>query len=336
MRTTSLRGRTRRKVVNSLRELLAFARYHQWHYGKMPLLIALLFILNLRFPDSLTLIATIKWYLIIALFLAFAYMLNNISDFEVDNQVGKVLVLRTWSMEAKWGVTLLVGIAGFLLGVVSLDAWALLTLGACYLLAWSYSFPPRFKESVWLGPIVASVGQLCAPALVILVAYRQATPTELCYLVLLFLWGFRMILVHQILDRANDIATGVRTTVLVIGLEKAYRLLWGFFLVEVAVLGLQIAFLLGSGLEFITLVFLLYELVNLFALKKRGGQLRLDTYDCIPLADIYEMILPLTLAVSLSIHSEGKLWWTVLVVILLFGLRYRERLTATYFSFVES
>ena len=329
-------GAQKTEAMALVKELLAFTRYQQWHYGKIPLLLTLLFTLHLQTPQLLTVAVTIRWYMILSLFLALAYMLNNLSDFEVDSQVGKALALRTWPTQARWGVTLGTGMAGFFLGRVFLNGWALIALGHCYFLAWIYSFPPRFKENVWLGPLIAAIGQLVAPALVLLVAYRQVTATELCYLALLLLWGLRMILVHQILDRVNDAAAGVSTTVVVIGLERAHRLLWVFFSGEVVLVSLQIVLLLRSGLHWVTLVFLLFELASFLAMKRRGGGLRLDTYDYIPLVDVYEMILPLMLAVSLTIYSGGKLWWSVLLIVLLFGRRYLERFATTYFSLAEA
>lgn len=316
-------------------ELTRFARYRDWHFGKIPLLFNMLFIIWLQSIESVSVWEAFKWYIIFSTFLAFAYMINNISDIEIDGKVGKVTELRNWSLTAKLVITIIFGIFGFAFAALYLDRFSLFILGVSYALAWIYSFPPRFKEHIWIGPIVASAGQLCIPAIVILVAYRYFSLCTICYVILTFLWGLRMLIVHQIIDSDNDLATGVKTTVLSIGIESSYKLLRYIFVCELIFVAIQFILLLQNGLGSISLILLVFPLIYFACRWRFKLSIRLDTYEYIPLADVYEMYLPIALAISIIINSKGDNWWTLVLIFLLFGSRYWNRLISSYYSFID-
>lgn len=317
------------RLYDEFRELLFFTRYFEWHPGKIPFIFGLLFMLG---PSIVTTTEVFRWYVIVTLFLAFAYMLNNVADIGIDEKIGKSYQLLHWSLQAKYGATFAVGIIGFLISLYTLDFFAIIAFGGCYILAWSYSFPPRFKESIWLGPIVASVGQLCAPAIMILIANRIISADLILYILIMFLYGLRMIFVHQIFDRDNDAATGVKTTVLHIGLENSRKLLKNLFALEFTlVLFLMFQLYLGRVPVFVLLTSIIpsvhYAIRVFYRLR-----ISLEDYEYIPLADFYEAILPFMLAVSLFVQSDGKAWWAPVIVILIASRRSWNRFSSTFYG----
>lgn len=320
------------RLYDEFRELLSFTRYFEWHPSKIPFILGLLFMLG---PDIATTTEVFRWYVVVTLFLAFAYMLNNVGDLSIDEKTGKMYQLRHWSSKAKFGATLVLGIIGFLFSLYTLDLFTIISLGGCYVLAWSYSFPPRFKENIWLGPIVASVGQLCAPTIMILIASRIISGEVILYILIMFLYGLRMIFVHQIFDRDNDAVTGVKTTVLHIGLENSRKLLKKLFAFELAsVLFLMFQLYLLRLPVFVLLISMIpsvhYAIRVFYSLR-----ISLEDYEYIPLADFYEMVLPFMLAVSLFVQSEGKAWWAPVIIILIAGRRNWNRLSSTFYGIKE-
>ena len=317
-------------------ELIRFSRYKEWHFGNIPLLFNVIFIICLRSSECLNIFMALQWYIIFASFLAFAYMINNVSDIEIDSKVGKVIELKSLSFKVRFLITMITGVFGLAFASLYLDIYALGILLGCYLMAWTYSLPPRFKEHNWIGPIVASIGQLSIPTIVILVSYRCFSLSAICYVFLTFLWGLRMLLVHQILDMKNDKAAGVKTTVLSLGVESSYKLVFYMFSGELVLVLIQIILLVRDGLFPFTLTLLIIPLIHLMLRWKFKLPIRLDSYEYIPLADIYELILPLILSLSLFIVSHGEKWWTLLLIFVLFGSRYWERLTSAYFSIIDT
>lgn len=312
-------------------EMLRFTRAHEWHPGKLPLLMGFGLSLALKHPEALRPYQIVGWYVTFSLFLAFAYMLNNVSDLKLDAQVGKVIELKNWSPQGKAILSLGVGTAALLFGTIILPLRALPVLGLCFLLAWVYSFPPRFKENVILGPLVASMGQLSAPAAVILVAWGQFSIVAMVYVIVVSLYGLRMILVHQLLDMENDIYTGTVTTAIVLGRVRTKRLIGAVLVFEVIGSTILLAILLKEGMPPLLLLLLLLPLFRLAIQLASGDKVRLDSYTYIPLADFHESVLPLMLAVSLGVLSGGRLWWLSVLLLVVFLRRHRDRLLPPWY-----
>src|SRR5581483_8393878 len=122
----------------------------------------------------------------------------------VDRRAGKRTFLDHWSFTGRLSIAVLLEAASLGLTLLLSDAWTLAAIGVCHLIVWSYSFPPRFKENVVMGPVVAST-QFWAPSVVILIAWRTASPAALCWILVLLIYGLRMTLIHQSLDRQADL-----------------------------------------------------------------------------------------------------------------------------------
>jgi 4-hydroxybenzoate polyprenyltransferase len=309
------------------REVVRFTRIHEWHAGKLPLVLAFALTLQLAAPASghkfLWLVAS---YVLAGLFLASAYMLNNVSDATQDRISNKRVGLEQWTL-AKRTIPIVSCVAlGFGLGLALLPPLAFGAMAACYALAWTYSFPPRFKEDIVLGPLVAAFAQIPAPALTLAAAWGSLPQVAVAYLLVAFLYGLRMILVHQILDHDNDHLTKTRTTATQLGVANARRLLRVTFAIEI--LSTMIFLILVLKTKMIPtplLAVLLWPSVPAVVRWRRGEPFRLDSYRYIPLADLHESLIPLVLAVTATLREPSMLGAVALITLVFFD-RHLDRL----------
>jgi 4-hydroxybenzoate polyprenyltransferase len=135
-----------------------------------------------------------------------------------------------------------------------------------------------------------------------------------------------MIILHQILDGANDRQTGVATTVVRIGVNCARWFVRRMFAAELAVLITLVILLTRGQLAGLSLLLLGLPLLHVLGRRRHSLPVSLETYEHIPLADVYEMVLPLTAAARvIARHGTGH-WWLALAVTLPFGRRHWQRL----------
>lgn len=308
-------------------QLIRFTRFHEWHPGKLPLLLG--FALTLRLgtpaPPGGALWVAVS-YGLASLYLAFAYMVNNLADADQDRLANKAVGLVGHSPSAAAFAVLVAAALGLGIGLAVLQPAAAGMMIGCYLLAWVYSFPPRLKEHVVLGPLVAAWAQVPAPALVLAAAWGSLPPAAIAYGVVALLYGLRMILVHQLVDHGNDRLTSTRTTATTIGVHatrRVVRLTFGLELVATAVL---VALLAGLRLPAVLLAGLAWPLVLAIVRWRRGERVRLDTYAYIPLAEVHESQLPLILAAAVALGDGAAMMGASLLVVLPFLSRHLERL----------
>ena len=308
-------------------EFIRFTRLHEWHPGKLPLLLAFAFTLLLSAPTPRH---EVLWfvlpYLLTTLYLAVAYMLNNVADAEQDRLAGKSVGMQTRPLRNRLIPIILLAVTGFGIGVPLLSPPATFAMTGCYVLAWIYSFPPRLKEHTVLGPLVAAFAQIPAPALTLAVAWGSLPPSALAYLMVAFLYGLRMIMVHQVLDCDNDRLTGTQTTATVWGIPTIRMLLRVLFGLEVAFTAIYLVLVVKTGLPLALMLCLLWPAFLAILHWRRGGRFRLDSYSYIPLADVHESLLPLLLAVGVATKGTSYAIIGIPLVAILFLDRHLERL----------
>jgi 4-hydroxybenzoate polyprenyltransferase len=309
---------------SDVRQFLAFSRHREWLLGSLLPLFGTFFLAAQGNAEHLQPQTILAWCAVFLLGTGCGYMLNNLSDIEVDRRAGKPTPLDHWSYGARLGLALAFESASLALTLLLSDRWTLAAIAACHLIAWSYSFPPRFKEHVWIGPVVASA-QYWAPSAVMLVAWRAAFPAALCWIAILAVYGLRITIVHQSLDRQADIATGVRTTAVAIGEPAARVLLRILFGAEVCLSLLLIVLLVDRPVAPITAPLFLLPALNIAWRRFRGQQIKLTTYAYVPLSELYETVVPLALALTALIRAQASLWTLALLGLLLLA-RHRERL----------
>jgi 4-hydroxybenzoate polyprenyltransferase len=265
-------------------------------------------------------------YVLVCLFLATSYMLNNVADTTQDRAVAKRVGLDDWPLWARALPPAVTAVLGLGLGLAALPGAAAAALVGCYALAWVYSFPPRCKEHPFLGPIVAAFAQAPAPALALALAWGAWPATALVYLGVIFLYGVRMILVHQILDHDNDMRTATRTTATALGIPTMFRMLRALFAAELACTAVLLVLLAVASLPSLLLVALVWPAFLALLRLHRGERPRLDSYSWIPLADLHESLLPLLLAAAIAFRDGVAGFGAGLMLVVLFADRHLERL----------
>ena len=308
-------------------DFMRFTRAHEWHPGKMPLMLAFVSIMFLFSPSpQQNFLWVILAYVLTSLYLAASYMLNNIADREIDKVANKKTGLDGWSRK-KLAIPVVIFAALILLfGIAFLSIPVVIAILGCFILSWSYHMPPRYKEHVILGPIVPAFAQLPAPALVVAVAWGNLPLPALVYLMIMFFYLVRMLFVHHILDYENDKLTGTNTTATKLGVPAVLRLVRFTFVIEMLCLVVFLALIVHYGFPKLLFISLAWPLCLLILRHIRKEPIRLDSYSYIPLADIHESVLPLILAIGVAMREGNMMIAIVPLVIVLFLRRHFERL----------
>lgn len=136
-------------TLEIISEFIRFTRLHEWHPGKLPILLGFCLILLLATPTPhYNILWILTAYVLTSLYLATAYMLNNLSDTEQDRMADKNISLEGWSPRMRLVPVIVSAILGLGMGLALLQPAVLAAMIGCYVLAWVYSFPPRLKEHV--------------------------------------------------------------------------------------------------------------------------------------------------------------------------------------------
>jgi 4-hydroxybenzoate polyprenyltransferase len=316
--------RTAARCDTLLRELPGFSRQREWLFGSLLPLFGTFFLAALRNPSPLKPGIVAGWCAIVLFATACGYMLNNLADLEVDRQAGKPSPLGHWTYGARLLVAILFESASLLLTALLADVWTLAAVAFFHLVAWLYSFPPRFKEHRLLGPAAAAT-QFWAPSAVILIAWRTAFPAAICWIALLCVYGLRITIIHQVLDRENDMATGVTTTVATTSTSTVRSLLRMFCSAEIFLCFALVWLLLSEPLIKFTLPLLALPVANILWRRLHGEQVRLDTYKYVPLSELYETVFPLMFGITLFAQNRIKVIWALASLVMLLLMRHSAR-----------
>ncbi|WP_293355774.1 MULTISPECIES: phytanoyl-CoA dioxygenase family protein [unclassified Microcoleus] len=295
-------------------------RGSDWWFYKIPPLLAIAYaeILLQATPPQQS-IATLLTLLASTFFVAaYGHVINDIFDIEVDKLAGKQN--RMASLSTPQRLLLCVTLAG--LGLVpwlfiGLGTQSAILLAAIYILLTIYSAPPlRLKERDIWGAIADAAAVHAIPTLFVSTVFSQLSnlprPESVTLATVATLWAFlvgiRGIVLHQIWDLENDLASGINTLVVRIGVESARS--WLSFLIfpcEMLLLGLLV-FVISQFAPFLGGFFILYVIL-------RGINTKLTSppvFDpapaqkaSVPAHDFYEAWLPLKLLVLLSIREAS-------------------------------
>jgi 4-hydroxybenzoate polyprenyltransferase len=285
-------------------------RWGEWYNSKLPLVaLAVMYVTWHESPDpTLALVALGLGLAFAILYLAFGYLINDLSDWEVDIQAGKQRVAHQLGRP----FARLVAVVLFVLSLACLAPYwvqptVILQAVACYGLALAYSFPPlRLKERGWWGLMSGSLAQRALPALL---AATLVAPLiwELGIFALLYLLiGLRWILIHQIEDREHDIATGIHTYVTDHGETSNLRRLQEYvFALEVVCLVILWGLVTKAAPVFaaVGVGYIAYLAYIYRSYRRIGITVSLYSYAYVPLADLYLIIWPLAMAILLAAQN---------------------------------
>ena len=95
-----------RSAASDFGQLLAFSRHGEWLLSSILPLFGTFFIAAAGNPGSLQPRVVLAWCAVFLLGIGCGYMLNNLSDLEVDRRAGKPTPLDHWTYRARLGLAL--------------------------------------------------------------------------------------------------------------------------------------------------------------------------------------------------------------------------------------
>lgn len=265
---------------------------------------------------------------------AYVSVINDLTDRDEDRAAGKPN--RMIGRSNAFGAALVILSAGC--GIVFCILWRrdalLLTV---YLAAWLafslYSLPPfRFKARGILGVLCDAAGAHLFPTLVaVFLAFRESNHwPNVAWMVAVGVWayanGLRGILWHQLTDRENDRATGVRTFAQLHPPHVAARL--GTFVVfPLELLGLgAMLWLMGNAwpVAFLAL-YAVFAGVRAYRFRLNAVIVAPKPRFFIALHEYYDLFFPLSILVASALRHPMD--WIVLAIHLVaFPNRLRQSL----------
>ncbi len=302
-----------------------------WNYKIPPLLgiaYALLLLGDYTIAQATTIFAVIISTSIGAA--GYGHLINDICDIKTDQKANKpnaAAQLQPWQSLLLCLLFISTGFAAPLLTHLSTIPLALLT--ANYLLPTLYSVPPlRLKERGIWGILSDAAGAHLVPTLFVAATVLSQTPDPPRNALLFtgvaathaFFVGLRGILLHQLWDRANDLNSGITTFVTQRPPETVQtwinRLV---FPVEILLLS-GVALLLCQSTPALTAFFAVYLLLTAVNIKTAPHPFTPSPpkgQNIIP-HDLYEVWLPLALAITLAVQNPQFLIFVALTAILFY------------------
>lgn len=313
-----------------LGNVLKYFRVKEWFDSKIPMMLSVFLYFYFLKPGQYGSGQFFKnffaYFIYLAAFLAFSYLINDFFDMDVDRMAGKKKVIlhvpKQVVVLSMIGLILLGNIP--LLKVVEWNLWCVILSAVIYFLGAAYSVKGlRFKEKGAVGLIECSVAQKCMPVLLIPFFVEIHLTLFVIWMVLLFVDGMRYIVIHQVIDLENDIKTGV-TTYISSGKTWYKKCMFFEIILELVLIGLLFGKILLScwPLWIFVALYLMNEwiigTVICVYLKKKW----LFTYEAVPMEDLFNVYMPLLLLVGIAVFVP-YVWILVPIafVYLLGGIR---------------
>jgi len=308
------------------------SRADNWWYYKIPPLLSVAYLVMLACSMSPVkgIVTTLAALISLSAVASYGHVLNDIFDIAQDRLAGKPnrMAARSPFQRLFWcGLFLALGFITW--AVTDMGSPAGLALAADYLLPTLYSVPPvRLKErGVWAA-LADAAGVHAIPTLFVgLVFLHQAgCPQAAGFLSAAvgwaFLVGLRGILIHQLQDRLNDQKAGAST--MAVSADPArLRLLAACVVFPVELLAFLVLCLAVFPFAPLPLYMVLgygaFDYVRLrIAWKAPFDPIPLIPGYYIPPFDLYEVWLPLGLALTLAVHRPVYLLLVVAHVALFY------------------
>lgn len=320
-----------------MKNIISYLRIKEWLDSKVTFMMGVLlffyFCDGTRF-EAITVSKIVAYFLYVSMFLAISYVANDFSDMEIDKKAGKEKIIAHMPRWGIWCTFILMAAVGNVPVLLFADDKRIcaVMIITTYLLGLAYSIPGiRFKERGLWGLIECSFAQRCMPLLMIFALIKLEGPLATLlagWSILSFIDGLRYIIIHQVNDLENDVATGVHTYVA----EKKgnYRKILLLLLgTEIIVTGILLAplwkkeailtvlfVLLNAGLEYC-----IYAVIQKFAAKDI-----MLTYDSVPMEAFYNTLFPVLSGlcmVLLDIRWAVILIWIILTSVKSFMVKCR-------------
>ena len=273
-------------------------------------------------------------------FIGASYLVNDISDIEVDKAVEKKKIISEFPKAAVYFILSAVMITGTLPMVLYIRSWLCFAAAiAIYLLGFAYSLKPfRFKEKGLVGTIFCSVVQRCAPVGLAFFVCKTDMIVFSAVILLNFFVGMRYIFIHQLIDRKNDEISGVNT------FSRSHTIAAKSFIyvniiceAMVMILTCLYLFRIGMKTESLTaaaviIVYAVLVFIYVRALRFMLNENVFETYSFVPLEDLYSVTLPVIICAANALTQPLWIINTLFVLVIQFRMiKVRTGFLAKYF-----
>jgi hypothetical protein len=104
-------------------------------------------------------------------------------------------------------------------------------------------------------------------------------------------------------------------------------LLRAVIFVEISLCLLLVVFLLRESQVLFTFPLLLLPVANFWWKRRHNRRIRLDTYEYVPMSELYETVLPMMFGLSLFARNGASVAWALVFLFLLLMVRHADRVT---------
>lgn len=295
-----------------MKKLFSYMRVSEWYDSKVPFMMAAFmyfYYLDIQqYSSEQFLVRFVAYMLYISMFLAFSYVINDFSDIEVDRKAGKHKIISDLpkpiiiaSMVLMAGI----GIVPLLFVIQNKIVYLLLT-AFIYLAGAAYSIHLfRFKEKGVIGLLECSIAQRCFPLLPLFFIVKVPMLFFVIFQLISFVNGIRYLLIHQNIDYENDIKSGVATLATTGKINYKLLIKVSLLIETILVLGLFVELSLISKLGIVLgILYLIFESIIGTVVLKYIKADWLGSFICVPYEDLYNIFIPVFLAVLLSIKAH--------------------------------
>lgn len=306
-----------------MKKIIDYFRVLEWYDSKIPFMLCG-FIFNVILVGDRDVwdisVKFILYFIYLVAFLSFSYLINDYSDMDADKKAGKKKVIFAVDKRLTIFVLVLLPICGIvpLWGYLKFNMFYIVLAIVVYFFGAAYSISLfRFKERGFIGLLECSVAQRCIPLLVIPFLVDSFNIYFVLWIVISFIDGIRYLVIHQYIDRENDLKSGIRTFILDYNVS-AKKLLVTLFVIESAFF-LFIFFKLFMINPYILVFFVLYVIYEIIISIVVTRYMRIDwfcSFLAVPLEDLFNVFLLMIVLVYLNMIDFRFLLLTVLGALL--------------------
>ena len=257
------------------KNILMATRAKDWRFSFIPQIFGNLYLWLLLFNIEFSLQALLLLLLSLITsfgFAALGYFINEYFDQADDAKAGKINKLKFIPRLHQIKLLVIIALATFIPWIIlPFDKISGILVTAQIALFFLYASPPiRFKNNSYISGIIDALYAYIIPLLLSYYTYYLYSgsisinfPFLACYGVLLFIAGYRNIIIHYINDIFKDKKAGLITLPRAIGVQKTNTLLIYLLLIETILILLQIVIVASEilllWLLLIPILFLIYK-----------------------------------------------------------------------------
>lgn len=295
-------------------------RWGSWSDTKLVFLFISLGIVTLEKPIAdlqEQFLILLKFSILFIAYGSFVSIINDFWDIHIDKEAKKLRgVMRLHNMAMAVILLILLSIYVFLLILLAHRRAAVSALGIVMVLSgFFYSSPPiRLKERGWLGIVSGSLIQRSLPLLLVFIILKNLTPTASLLVVLTFILGLKLMLIHQTEDYSADLRSKMKTVITNIGIERGKKIIQYLFFLEILVLS-AFLLLIHRTMLIHLIVFAYLAFWSLLLAAKPDIKHLIDNFSMNDffMSDFYYVWLPLYIGIVILLKNGNPLLLLILL-----------------------